>query len=400
MPRPPSRFAALLAGGALGCHPSAKGHTAFNLPGDASPSDAAAAPSGVAPHATARDAGPTDARPADARPTDARPTDARYADARPTDARSADAGSPRFLQRSAWTIHRGPIWAGQYGIAGDPSILVERGGGLTMSYTCFDPNRQGTETCTARSADGLSWTNDPPAGTVAGRGLVAVAGSWHEAHETPEIVDGPTGRHLFFVGYKTQGFFTAGGGVSMGRATVTGAGPFALTPVTPVWTPTPGGANAYGMTSPSIEVVGRELRMVYTGWTPAFATTLLAAISEDDGQNWTDHAGPLVSSNALPPFASNGIAETCLRTGPDGRHYLFFEAVNDPHRIGLAVADDWLGPYTFEPAPIVGPEDLDAWGATGPLAPHVIFEGDRVRLWFHVIETSKIELGYAEAAYR
>jgi predicted GH43/DUF377 family glycosyl hydrolase len=302
------------------------------------------------------------------------------------------------MDHGAWTTRRGPIWTGQYGIAGDPSI-VRDGASLTMSYTCFDPNRQGTEICIARSADGLTWTNDPPTGTVDGRALVAVAGSWHEAHETSELVDGPTGRHIFFVGYKTQGLFTAGGNVSMGRATVTGSAPFALTPATPVWTPLDGGADGYGMTSPSIEVVGTELRMVYTGWTPSFVTSLLAATSSDDGLTWVRHAGPLVTSAQLPAFASKGVAETCLRTAPDGRHVLFFEAVDDPHRIGVAVANDWLGPYTIAPEPIVGPEDLDAWGATGPLAPYVLFENGRVRMWFHVIESSKIELGYAEAPW-
>jgi hypothetical protein len=309
-----------------------------------------------------------------------------------------DAATPRIFEHSLWTIRRTPIWSGQYGIAGDASILRD-GQSLTMAYACFDPTRQGTEICIARSPDGLTWTNGPAVGNVDGRALEAVGGSWHEAHETPELVDGPTGRHLFFVGYRTQGFFTSGGNASMGRATVTGTAPYALTPSTPVWSPTPGGPDAYGMTSPSIEVAGSELRMVYTGWTPAFVTSLLAATSEDDGETWADHPGGLVPAADYPSFASKGIAETCLRTGPDGRHYLFFQAVDDPHRIGVAVADDWLGPYTIASAPIVGPEDLDAWGSTGPLAPYVLFEDGRVRMWFHVIETSKIELGYAEAPF-
>ena len=66
-----------------------------------------------------------------------------------TDA-SRDAGPPPYLSHKAWTVRRAPIWGGQYGIAGDPSIRRD-GKGLTMAYTCFDPNRQGTEICIARS---------------------------------------------------------------------------------------------------------------------------------------------------------------------------------------------------------------------------------------------------------
>lgn len=74
--------------------------------------------------------------------------------------------------------------------------------------------------------------------------------------------------------------------------------------------------------------------------------------------------------------------------------------INEPHRIGVAVAGDWLGPYTFLPEPIIGPEALDDWAQTGVLAPHVLFDGARVRLWFSAIEPGKgFEIGYAEASF-
>jgi predicted GH43/DUF377 family glycosyl hydrolase len=315
---------------------------------------------------------------------------------------SAEAGAkpPAFLSATAWTVRKQSIFGGQFATAaGDPSV-VRDGSGLTMAYTCYDPVRKGSETCIARSPDGITWTDDPAAAGLDGRALVAAAGSWHEAHETPELVDAPSGRRLFFVGYVSQSFFGAGGNVSMGRAPVSGAAPYALDPTTPVWKPTAGAADAYGMTSPSIEIVGGDLRMVYTGWTSTFATTLLAATSTDDGVTWKNHGTPLVDPTTLPSFAKKGIAETCLRTGPDGKHYLFFESIDEPHRIGVAVANDWLGPYTFAPEPIVMPEQLDDWAKTGLLAPHVLFDGGRVRLWFSALEPGKgFEIGYAEASF-
>lgn len=315
---------------------------------------------------------------------------------------SSEGGAPSvrpFLRKAGWSTQKQPIFGGQLKIAGDPSVVRDPAG-LTMAYSCFDPGRKGSEICLARSSNGLTWTNVAPAAGLEGRALEAPAGSWHEAHETPELVATPAGPRIFVVGYKGQDFFTAGGDVSMGRAPVTGMAPYAFAPALPVWTPTPGTADAYGMTSPSIELVGTELRMVYTGWTAAFATTLLAATSTDDGVTWTKHGAPLIDGSALPPFASQGIAEPCLRTGPDGKHYLFIQTINEPHRIGVAVADNWLGPYTFAPEPIVEPEALDDWAAAGLLAPHVLFENGRVRMWFSSIKPKTSALiGYAEASF-
>jgi hypothetical protein len=269
-----------------------------------------------------------------------------------------------------------------------------------MAYSCFNKDR--IEVCMARSDDGLVWTNVASADkNIEGRALVEQPGTWHESHETPELLPDDHGGSIYFIGYPGSGFFDAPakGKVAIGRAPLNSAHslPVDLSPMSPVVTPSDAGVDDYGFTSPSIERVGSELRMVFTGWSNTFGVTPMAATSIDDGVTWTKLAAPLATAKELPAFAKGGIAEMCLRTGPDGVHYLFFSTTSDPHRIGVARASDWRGPYTFQPTPLVGAEDLSAWGATGPVAPHVLFDGGKARLWFHVIEKTQIELGYAEA---
>lgn len=301
---------------------------------------------------------------------------------------TVDAGPPIWTNHAAWTIQPAPIWT-QY--AGDFSVLRD-GSSLLAVYTCYDPGHGGGEICMARSADGLTWVNESPHAPLDGRALTVVAGSWHESHETPELVDGASGRLLFFAGYVGTNIFTASSS-AFGRAIVTGMAPYPLAPATPV----AGAPSGFGLIdSPSIERAGNELRMVYTGFSPDFShIALLGATSADDGLTWTPLASEVIPTAQLPAYTAKGIAETCLRTGPDGRHYLFFQTIDEPNAIGVAVADEWQGPYTFAPTPLMTSAVDAPWTETrGMLAPHVVFDGDRVRMWFH--DTRHI--GYAEAA--
>jgi hypothetical protein len=272
-----------------------------------------------------------------------------------------------------------------------------------MAYTCYDPTRQGAETCLATSPDGLAWANASTGdATVEGRILHATVGQWDEAHETPELVANGAGYLLFYVGYKTQGLFTSNGTAQFGRATSTKL---------PTFTPDPGPVFALGassapdgwaMDSPSVllgVLDGGAAAMLYTGYSTTYHTTLLLAQSADRGASWS-RVGAALPDADLPSWCQGGAAEAAVRAGPDGRYYLFFQSAQEPHAIGVAVGPSTTGPWAVNPSPILTASAFGAWAATGPLAPHPLFENGRVRLWFHAIQPNVgSQIGYAEAAW-
>lgn len=65
------------------------------------------------------------------------------------------------------------------------------------------------------------------------------------------------------------------------------------------------------------------------------------------------------------------------------------------------MAETALGPYSFAPDPILSPGDVaGTWASGGVLAPSVLIENGRVRLWFTGFELDAAgEIGSARIGY-
>lgn len=312
------------------------------------------------------------------------------------------------LGAGGWDVRPVPVWEGPLSVVGDPSVL-RQDGGYAMYHHCLDVLRdpQGGEVCLAASPDGVTWTAvETPLGSayVPGRVLSAGSDGWNAAHETPFAVrpEGTAGAPVWVVvlGYRGAGFRddprSAGLGIARGDGRHFGPlGP-------PVLTPGPG-PDAAGFTSPSLVATPQGWLLYYTGWACAAAMadcqagrrrwdlTLMAVPLDSDGRV----AGPRVPILGDPGLADpalswtqGGISETEVARGPDGRYYLFFSTLPGAltQRIGMGVAEAPLGPFRLHPVPIVVPEPLGPWANGGVMAPSVVFEADRVRLWFHGFE--------------
>ena len=339
-----------------------------------------------------------------------------------SDAGTEDTSTPNG---GGWVTMVAPVYSGQYPLVGDPSVLRDETGTYAMYHHCIDVERtpQGGEICLVTSTDGLNWASAAtPEGSalVEGRVLRASAATWHEAHETPfaRRVNGLTS--LFFIGYRSASFFGAPPS-AIGMVESADGLSFSAIGASPSIASVETAPDAFGMTSPSVvRLDNGTLALYYTGWCAAPfdcprgadpARLSLMAVTSVNGATWTRRAAVLVSDPGLG-WTNGGISESEVVRGPDNRFYLFFSslagAAGSPfevQRIGVAVADNPFGPFVFAPDPIVTWESTGAWANGGVLAPSVLFEGSRVRMWFHAFERDAagmdvaIRIGYAEAAW-
>ena len=317
-----------------------------------------------------------------------------------------------------WTVTPEPVFAGQFSAVGDPSVIRLADGSYLMFHHCIDIQRdpQGGEICLARSTDGLDWRYARTAESswlVRSRLLRATIGGWDEAHETPFAVQAGDQIRLYVLGYKGAGVFVDPPSAGIGM--MQSADPLAFPAMgPPVLTPSVPG-DAGGITSPSVAQTDQGQVLYYTGWScsmaepdcPARETLTLMAVPLDP--QGRPHGQPqAVLGDPGVPWAHGGVSEATVLRGPDGRFYLFFSSLPGAGSeiaqvIGLGVADDPFGPFTIWPDPIITPDDINGvWGNGGVLAPDVIIENDRVRVWFHAFELdadqqiAKARIGYAE----
>lgn len=304
---------------------------------------------------------------------------------------------------SSWTKRTRPIHSGPHSLVGDPSVIRD-GDRLRMAYTCYDTAHNGPSICQATSTDGLTWTDTQPSGPPAGLMIRPRPGKWDDTHETPLLLRHNGEDLLYFSGYRDRGGFFKSFPAHLGLATSRDGINFERVSDGPILSTSPGGYDADAIFSPSIVAHEGELIMVYSGYcfdtcTREKGVYLMAATSHD-GRSWTKRETPILSKTDFPS-TSDGIAETALVKGPDGMFYLFTSLLygKNGHEIGIARSNSPYGPWDIAPAPIIA-KSPGGFDAVGPIAPSVLIEDGKARMWFHGFShRSTIEIGYAEAAW-
>ena len=323
---------------------------------------------------------------------------------------------------AGWSVSPDPVWEGQYAAVGDPSV-VHIGATYWMFHHCLDVERQpqGGEICLARSKDGQHWRyadTDLSRALVRSRLLMARVGDWDEAHETPFAHPVGGDLRLYVLGYKGAGVFANPASVGIGL--VTSSDPLKFGPLPPPVLVPSVSADKGGITSPSVVRTPRGDVLYYTGWACSMADA--ACQSGAVAQQLSLMAVPL-NRRGLPQgtpkvvvgdpgldWTNGGTSEAVVVLGPDRRYYLFFSSLSGPagspnaaQRIGMAVETSPFGPFRFVKKPLIEPGDVTGiWANGGVLAPSVLIEDGRVRMWFHAFETDaagtiqKARIGYAE----
>ncbi len=321
---------------------------------------------------------------------------------------------------SPWVRKSEPAFKGFYeAFAADASVLAEDDGYL-MYYTEYDPNGEGKEDdgsgiCVAGSADGSSWTT-----------------LWQSGPTPPFILEGGEGEDLetcFCLRYGDKYYLYYGAYPRGGIEVYPGSGPKetmgssirlaisddgrSFTVWGDVITREPGGYDEDAAFSPSIIETPSGLFMAYAGhrYDPAKESGVyVLGATSPDGLSWTRLSEPLLRPGMhLPPedpasgyaWMRSGAAEPDILQGPDGAFYLFFTGLDDAkdtRSIGIATASAIGGPYAPRPEPILR-ASRSGFDSGGVIAPDVLADGDRLRLWYNGMgpNGSSWLVGYAEA---
>jgi predicted GH43/DUF377 family glycosyl hydrolase len=305
--------------------------------------------------------------------------------------------SLHFIKRS------NPVWEG-IPVAGDPTVLRD-GDTLRMYYTSlFLSDTLGKLVISGvKSTDGLSWEIMDGSLTEESIALDYRPNEWDKYLETAEVIKSGNEILMYYSGYpvESQEMGTVIGNGEIGLATSTDRITFSRLQSAPILARGAQDAKDFNaLFSPTVIFENGTYYMLYTGWCidncNAPFIGLLGATSVD-GIHWTKQQEPILFGNQVNlEWVGYTLAEADLVKGTDNKYYLFFSGENG---IGVARSDQPFGPWDVYPDPILVKE-LN-WESNKIVAPSVIIENDKVRLWYMGVvgEFEDFSIGYAEADF-
>ena len=296
-----------------------------------------------------------------------------------------------------------PVWEGVF-TAADPSV-VRDGDTLRMYYSSLlvSPTEK-LLIAGAKSIDGINWI---PSDNVRGKESVALdiqSNTWDDHLEAVAVVKQGNEMWMYYCGYPEEadvaGTIVAKGEIGLAKSTdhLIFTRTFA-DPVLALGAKNSKDANA--LFSPTIIKEGNTFYLFYVGYciencTPAFIGILGATSA--DGKTWTKLSQPIISGTEFDLEWAQVIKEPALIKGPDGMFYLF---ISGDQFIGVARSTNLLGPYDVYPDPILK-IDYD-WESTSVIAPSVLIEDNKVRMWYMGVVASgtgaDFAIGYAESDF-
>lgn len=315
----------------------------------------------------------------------------------------ASTSNSSSTQWTQWTKRSTPVFSGQYGVASDPCIIRD-GKIYRMYHTGLDVVKTRTIVCQATSSDGISWQYVSAGGKHKGMILRGRNDQWDENLESVAVVKNRDGFLLYFSGYRDKGNPMKGFPAALFAAKSKDGVNFSRVSTAPVLKPTPGWYDNDAIYSPCVIRHDGQYIMLYVGHCytrydkiKAPGVYLLAATSPD-GIKWTKHPEPLMSPGSSISWMAEGAAEPSILAGSDGKFYLFFTGLRGEQRvIGVARSDSPLGRWQVNPDPILTPTRKN-FDEHQVLAPFVILEGDKLRMWYlGVNKKERMVTGYAEA---
>jgi predicted GH43/DUF377 family glycosyl hydrolase len=297
-----------------------------------------------------------------------------------------------------------PVKCGEYTELSGDAAVIKDGDIYRMVCTGLDKDIMGGGIAEATSSDGLNWQGARAGTEKTGLGLVLRGehGQWDHQLETGYLFKREQTYLLYYSGYPEVGWPTNPG--QIGVAVSKNGLHFKRIASHPVVAVTPEYYDANGLYSPVVFDFGANIGMIYTGH--AYHTTkvtpgiyLMGALSQD-GINWQKTPVPVLSPSETYSFTRNGVGEADLLFS-DGFYYLFFTAnLGDDEARVIAVARSLspFGPYTIRPTPVLeGTPDL--FDEKGVLAPSVLLENNKLRMWYLTSDGDRHMTGYAEITW-
>jgi beta-xylosidase len=310
---------------------------------------------------------------------------------------------PSLVSSIKFTKHPEPVWQGVW-TAADPSV-VRDGDTLRMYYSSLLINpTEKLLIAGAKSIDGINWM---PANNIEGEESVALdinSGQWDNHLEAVTVIRQGSGTWMYYCGYQEEaevtGNIVATGQIGLAKSTDNTTFTRSFNePILELGSMNSKDANA--LFSPTIIKEGGTYYMLYMGYciencSPVFLGVLGA--TSTDGETWTKLSQPIISGADFNFDWAEVIKEPAIVKGPDNVFYLF---ISGDKFIGVARSNTILGPYELYPDPILK-IDYD-WEAASVIAPSVIIENNKVRMWYMGVLTSgtgaDFAIGYAESVF-
>ena len=294
-----------------------------------------------------------------------------------------------------------PVWEGAL-TAADPDVIRD-GDTLRMYYSSLVVDEvEKLVIAGAKSIDGKNWI--PSDKNLMGKESIALdanPGQWDRHLEANAVILDESKVKMFYCGYEEEadvaGTIVAEG--QIGLATSSDKTHFTRSSSDPVLELGATNAkDANALFSPTILKEGDTYYMFYVGYciedcSPAYIGILGA--TSTDGVTWTKLSNPVLTGADENLAWAEVIKEPDLVKGPDGMFYLF---ISGDHSIGVARSENILGPYEVYPNPIIEPSL--SWEGSDVIAPSVIIENNKIRVWYMGVQVNgtgaDFAIGYAE----
>jgi len=306
--------------------------------------------------------------------------------------------------RITFTKENNPVLQGEF-TAADPDVIRD-GDTLRMYYSSLVlDGGEKLIIASVKSTDGKSWI--PSDNNTSQKEYISLdtnPGEWNNHLEANSVIVDDDKVLMYYCGYKDEadvsGTIVAKGQIGLATADDGVHFTFASSePVLGLGAENTKDANA--LFSPTVLKEGDTYYMLYVGYciencAPAFIGILGA--TSTDGIHWTKLPHPVLAGTDVNLPWAEVIKEPDLVKGPDGLFYLF---ISGDHAIGVARSENILGPYEVYPEPIIQP--TLAWEGSNVIAPSVIIENNKVRIWYTgvtITETgADFAIGYAESGF-
>lgn len=316
--------------------------------------------------------------------------------------------NPDDLKSGIASKHPTPVWEGNW-LAGDPSV-IRVNNKLLMYYTSLiitgdgngdNPDNLQIVIGVAESLDGINWDFAKPLYFGESVALENDLDAWDKILETAFVKQINDEFYMYYTGYSegADGVTNIVADGQIGVVRSTDGLTFEKFVDDPILA-SDSEIDIDGLFSPSVVFHDNTYYMVYAGWALNNHGYGLFGATSPDGINWQKGEQLLINSSEVS-WSLDNPREAELVKAPDGMFYLFFTSDVGPNNssIGLARSSNPFGPWEVYPTPIIS--KTQEWEDSGVIAPAVLFENGKIRVWYmaEVNGFSDFYIGYAEIDY-
>lgn len=287
-----------------------------------------------------------------------------------------------------------PVLSREAGLLADPSVMRVNDE-LLMLFSDYSLATDSITFNAAKSDDGVNWTllsQDEGYRVFSGN----AASTWDRLIETPELLRVGDQIFLYYIGYPDSNIDSGIYASQIGLAIGSDAETLTRNSDNPILA-RGGSYDEDALTSPSVIEHAGMYYMVYTGWANILeAGGFLGQLgaTSNDGINWQKTNEGIFEEVMGSQFET--ATESDLVVGPDGLFYLFYTAEGG---IALARSANPFGPWELYPDFLL--TSTYEWEAGEVVAPSVLIENGKARIWYSGIEGNFTggSIGYAEIEF-